>query len=549
MAALVGIGNPLLDTSINTTTAMLDKYHLNRGEAILASPCHMPLFPEVMADPNVACIPGGSALNAMRAFQWMSQRPFQSAFIGSVGQDSNGQLLKRIVAEAGVTSLFMETTAEPTGVCAVLVTDKERNLVTNLGAAEKFQHNHYLSPLVQKYVTDAKVLYTEGFFLTVSCESLVAIGEHASATNKPFAFNLSAEFLITVDPFFQSMQKVMPYVDFLFCNHTEALTFGKRLSFSQDLEVLAQQIANLPKKNMKRQRTVIITRGAEATIVCYTGKVLKMAVPRCTKEEIVDTNGAGDSFVGGFLSELVPGVMLDDIDIRACVRSAQYCAMQCIKVAGCNFHGLPQYKTPSALFAKAATFAACKHAQQRRKGGSNEPFVNHPLGVATILTEAGVTDSAVLQAALLHDTVEDTNTKPLELECCFGPKVASIVQEVSDDKALPKAERKKQQVAHAANVSQEAKLVKLADKIHNLESLLISSPWDVARTEGYFIWAYFVCQGLFGLNNLLDARVKTVFLACPPICAALQASPADAILAQLQPALDAYYVAMSTAAN
>ncbi|KAG9352297.1 hypothetical protein JZ751_020710 [Albula glossodonta] len=131
----------------------------------------------------------------------------------------------------------------------------------------------------------------------------------------------------------------------------------------------------------------------------------------------------------------------------------------------------------SVLLLETAHFAAEKHKNQRRKDPEGTPYINHPIGVARILShEGGVTDIEVLQAALLHDTVEDTDTSFAELEAAFGPKVARIVREVTDDKTLAKQERKRQQVEHAPHCSHQAKLVKLADKLYNLRDLNRCTP-------------------------------------------------------------------------
>uniref|UniRef100_G3WBF1 Guanosine-3',5'-bis(diphosphate) 3'-pyrophosphohydrolase MESH1 n=1 Tax=Sarcophilus harrisii TaxID=9305 RepID=G3WBF1_SARHA len=130
-----------------------------------------------------------------------------------------------------------------------------------------------------------------------------------------------------------------------------------------------------------------------------------------------------------------------------------------------------------ALLLEAADFAARKHRTQRRKDPEETPYINHPIGVARILThEAGITDIAVLQAALLHDTVEDTNTTLEEVEEHFGAEVRRIVQEVTDNKELPKQERKRLQVENASQSSRAAKLVKLADKLYNLRDLNRRTP-------------------------------------------------------------------------
>ena len=140
----------------------------------------------------------------------------------------------------------------------------------------------------------------------------------------------------------------------------------------------------------------------------------------------------------------------------------------------------------------ALAFAADKHKNQRRKDADASPYINHPIALANLLlNEAGVEDQRVLVAAILHDTIEDTDTTEQELVKHFGKDVADIVLEVTDDKALPKAERKRLQIEHAAHISRRAKLVKLADKICNLRDITASPPadWSIQRKQEYFDWA------------------------------------------------------------
>jgi guanosine-3',5'-bis(diphosphate) 3'-pyrophosphohydrolase len=148
---------------------------------------------------------------------------------------------------------------------------------------------------------------------------------------------------------------------------------------------------------------------------------------------------------------------------------------------------------------KAASFAAEKHRDQRRKDAESSPYINHPITLANVLANEGnVTDPDVLCAALLHDTIEDTETTADELRGIFGDTVTGIVLEVTDDKSLPKAERKRLQIEHAAHASPQAKLVKLADKICNLRDILASPPadWSVERKQEYFDWSAKVITGV-----------------------------------------------------
>lgn len=174
---------------------------------------------------------------------------------------------------------------------------------------------------------------------------------------------------------------------------------------------------------------------------------------------------------------------------------------------------MSQNATTLGTFVKALAFAADKHRGQKRKGVDASPYINHPIALADVLVnEGGVTDLTVLCAAILHDTVEDTQTTPQELAERFGEQVAGIVMEVTDDKSLDKAERKRLQIEHAPHLSHEARLVKLADKICNLRDILASPPagWPTARKQEYFDWAAGVVAGMRGAHPGLEARFDAV---------------------------------------
>jgi guanosine-3',5'-bis(diphosphate) 3'-pyrophosphohydrolase len=155
----------------------------------------------------------------------------------------------------------------------------------------------------------------------------------------------------------------------------------------------------------------------------------------------------------------------------------------------------------------ALHFAAQKHRDQRRKGADQAPYINHPIEVAEILWRiGGIRDQVTLLAAILHDTVEDTATTPEELEALFGAEVRSVVMEATDDKSLPKAERKRLQIERAAHKSIRARAVKIADKISNLRSLLESPPmfWAQERIREYVRWSEQVVAGLKGHHPPLE---------------------------------------------
>ena len=172
---------------------------------------------------------------------------------------------------------------------------------------------------------------------------------------------------------------------------------------------------------------------------------------------------------------------------------------------------------PLGLIFEALQFAAHKHRDQRRKDPEASPYINHPIALAHILWSGGIEDPLVICAALLHDTVEDTETTEAELVQRFGPKVASVVMEVTDDKSLPKARRKALQVEHAPHLTREAKLVKLADKTCNLRDMATNPPagWPLERRIEYFDWAKEVVDGLRGSHAVLEAIFDAAYAKRP----------------------------------
>lgn len=167
----------------------------------------------------------------------------------------------------------------------------------------------------------------------------------------------------------------------------------------------------------------------------------------------------------------------------------------------------------------ATNFSAYKHRNQRRKDLEAAPYVNHPISLAHVLTceVDGIDDQNVVIAALLHDTIEDTDTTNEEIEAKFGKKVLSIVLEVSDDKSLPKLERKRLQIEHAKHLSHEAKLVKLADRICNVRDLVNNCPvgWTLTRVIEYFEWSKSVVDEMRGTHLELEKLFDEVFLMKP----------------------------------
>ena len=165
------------------------------------------------------------------------------------------------------------------------------------------------------------------------------------------------------------------------------------------------------------------------------------------------------------------------------------------------------------LILKAAHFSAQKHSTQRRKDENASPYINHPISVALAIAQiGGVDDPEILAAALLHDTLEDTETTPEELEHEFGKKVCDFVLDVTDDKTLPKEERKRRQIEHAKKISNGAALIKLGDKISNVTDVINNPPedWDNNRRKEYLDWAEKVIENCPKVNDRMENTFQEI---------------------------------------
>ena len=171
-----------------------------------------------------------------------------------------------------------------------------------------------------------------------------------------------------------------------------------------------------------------------------------------------------------------------------------------------------------SLLVKATAFAAHKHKDQRRKDDASSPYINHPVSLADVLVhEGGVNDLHIIVAALLHDTIEDTETTAEEIGEHFGMTVRSIVEEVTDDKSLGRQACKQMQIDKAPLLSTQARAVKLADKISNLRDVVVNPPsgWELERRQAYFDWAKQVIDGLRGEHAVLESLFDQVYRQRP----------------------------------
>jgi len=334
---LLGMGNPLLDISAEVPMEVLNRYGVQLNNAILAEPKHLPMYQELVDKFNVQYIAGGATQNTIRVAQWMLQKPGATGYIGAVGKDKFGEQLKKSAEQDGIKTHYYQDEKTPTGTCAVLIHDKERSLIANLAAANSFKPDHLRKPEIEAVWTKAKFYYIAGFFLTVSPESIMMFARHAHETKKTFAMNLSAPFICEF--FTKPLLDALPFADFIFGNEGEARAFGKAMKYKDDSPAsVATQLAQHTKENKERPRVAIITQGADPTLVFFEGKIHSIPVPPISPSAIVDVNGAGDAFVGGFLAWLVKGH-----PVLECVRAGQYASRVILQVSGTVLKGKPSF--------------------------------------------------------------------------------------------------------------------------------------------------------------------------------------------------------------
>jgi len=330
--------NPLLDISSEVPMSLLEKYGVSLNNAILAEDAHKPVYAELIAMPGVEFIPGGAGQNTARVTQWFLQStPNAVVYAGCVGKDAYAEKMKEAAAKDSVDVQYMIDEATPTGTCAVLVHGQERSLIANLAAANNYKIAHLQSAAMQEKTNTAKIFYNTGFLLTHSADSAQLLAEHATKHAKTYCLNLSAPFIVEVPPFKAAVDALLPHTDYLFGNESEAAAFGKVMGWEETTVAgIAKKILTLPGK---AGRHVVITQGADATIVATSEGVAEYPVPKVAKAEIVDTNGAGDAFVGGFIAQLILGK-----PIAEAVRCGHYAAGVIIRRSGCSFPDTPEYE-------------------------------------------------------------------------------------------------------------------------------------------------------------------------------------------------------------
>jgi len=235
-------------------------------------------------------------------------------YFGSIGEDDFGKIMEDALTEAGIIPNFHKEKETPTGTCAAVVVGKERSLCANLSACIKYPTSHLEEN--HKYLEQAKMVYATAFFITSNADALKKAVTYCAENDKPFAFNIAATWILHTN--YDDILHSIEYADYVFCNEDEASLFAEKQGFEASNRLAAAKwICNYKKANTKRQRVAIITQGAEPILIAIAQpdgepKVMEIAIPAIDKDLIVDTNGAGDACVGGFLAGMAQGHSMED---------------------------------------------------------------------------------------------------------------------------------------------------------------------------------------------------------------------------------------------
>ena len=319
----MSFGSPLMDCIADVSKEFIERYNIELDSTIHKKLSEIKFLEEFLTQHEIKYIPGGCQFNAMRVFNWMLEKDKTDVvgFLGSVGGNGNyGITYQDLLIQENIVPVFETIDDETTGLCLVLCCNRDRAHITDLGAS---------------------VSISEVFILKTKKEICFKLAELGLRDETTYGFNLPSDFFLK--NFTNDIEKLCEYADIIFANEAEALLFCKLLNFksgnNETIEDIAIQLCkNIPKKNKNKKRIVVVTCGPHPAYCCqydhlkqevtFKGSFEVKDVP---PEDIVDTNGAGDSFAGGFLSQFVKGKDLDK-----CMKAGHWAAAVIIKKRGCQ---------------------------------------------------------------------------------------------------------------------------------------------------------------------------------------------------------------------
>jgi len=339
---IVAFCNPLIDAVIPVEESFLEKWGLKNDDAILANESFQPLINQVVSNPDAFMTPGGAGQNTLSMAQWMMQEKGTTIMVGSVGPDSNKNLLEGMMNKNGVRCLYQQLEGKNTGCCAILCCNNNRSIVASVAASGCFSFEKWDNQETLNAVKNAKAVFMSTFFLRSSDKTGLAVAAECVARNIPLAINLSSPNAIDSEAW-PTLKQIIRVSSLVFGNEVEFIALGKKIGVvkesqtqsSINMKELAKSIANYQTCGIKR--TVVLTMGSEPTIACQAEcEPITSEIIPIEPSQIIDTNGAGDAYAGGFLSQYIFGKPL-----AHCLKAGAYAAWCILKQRGAL---IPSYK-------------------------------------------------------------------------------------------------------------------------------------------------------------------------------------------------------------
>lgn len=327
-------GSPLIDMIVDVDSEFMQRNNL-KPDSTIHEKSESSVFREARLH-GPKYIAGGCSYNAIRMLSWMipEEERGSVACLGSVGDDEDGELYKNLLMNESIIPLFETFKDKPTGKCAVVCLNRDRTHITDLGASTLISDEFVEE--VWENIKQAKLVYTELYILSSRSNIIFKLAKMCLDESKIFGFNFPSAFFLL--KYQEEILEAISYGDIIFANKEEAKFFVnnilmKEYDHDSDLPII---ISQLPKKNVDKKRIAVVTCGPEpahiavfnhkTNIIEFTGSYEILFV---SKSEIIDTNGAGDSFAGGFLATYFKGG-----DYESCMKSGHWAAQRIIKVRG-----------------------------------------------------------------------------------------------------------------------------------------------------------------------------------------------------------------------
>lgn len=337
---LLGIGNPIIDISAQTDSATLDKYGLKFGQTIFANDTNSGFYDVLESTKGVEYIPGGSVTNSIRVTNWMlNKNPnFGCMIVGCIGKDEYGANLSKALGAVNVESVLEENPSEKTSRCGCGIYLKERCLLPQIRASSKLSMEFVTANLDR--LLKASILFIEGYFIIEKRDIVEMLAQKFLDAKKEIAFTLSATFMI--DFHFEGIKRIADLSNIVFCNEEEAEAFVRKCGLTPEKSI-EENLVHIHRNLQRRNRLLVVTCGSSPVLISRFNYetnnldfVLRSHIDKISSEDIVDTNGCGDAFVGGFMSLYLQGKGLEK-----CARAGNYASSVIIRRSGCTYPDAP----------------------------------------------------------------------------------------------------------------------------------------------------------------------------------------------------------------